>query len=416
MNKRLLTLTSRPPASIPGAHLAGFLGLAILVACSADPGAGTGSGASLGGGGTGGSTGSNVGVPGTGGASVAGGSGGRVGSGGQTGQSAQPGTGGQISVVGSGGGAATSGSGGSPEGSGGQSGGTGGDVGRGSGGTAAGGSGGNGNGSGTGGRASGGTQGSGGTQASGGMPGSGGVMGSGGITSTPCTLSGSPNPGSGSFTNYSFGQGTARAQEGNGYRTACGYFGTESGGASSDSVQNISNATYFAAIPGRSSSDFNSSGSCGACAQVSNGGKSVIVTVIDECPQNSNPPCASNPNGHLDLSVPAFNALGFSVGNPSGTTWKFVPCPVMGNVKVRLKTGNPNEIFIENEILPIKSVAMGGQAAVRQSYGAWHFSANIAVGATLDLVDSANRTLSVTVSSTGANQNQDTGRQFPTCQ
>jgi hypothetical protein len=251
---------------------------------------------------------------------------------------------------------------------------------------------------------------------SGGMPGSGGVMGSGGITSTPCTLSGSPNPGSGSFTNYSFGQGTARAQEGNGYRTACGYFGTESGGSSSDSVQNIPTANYFAAIPGRSSSDFNSSGSCGACAQVSNGGKSVIVTVIDECPQNSNPPCASNPNGHLDLSVPAFNALGFSVGNPSGTTWKFVPCPVMGNVKVRLKTGNPNEIFIENEILPIKSVTMGGQAAVRQSYGAWHFSANIAVGATLDLVDSANRTLSVTVSSTAANQNQDTGRQFPTCQ
>jgi hypothetical protein len=347
-----------------------------------------------------------------------------VASGGQTGEPGQPGTGGQASVVGGGGGAATSGSGGSPEGAGGQTGGTGGGIGRGSGGTGAVGSGGSG--SGTGGRGSGGgTQstggnqgsgGSGGIPGSGGAPGSGGMMGSGGVTSTPCTLSGSPNPGSGSFTNYSFGQGTARAQEGNGYRTACGYFGTESGGASSDSVQNISTANYFAAIPGRSSSDFNSSGSCGACAQVSNGGKSVIVTVIDECPQNSNPPCASNPNGHLDLSVPAFNALGFPVGNPSGTTWKFVPCPVMGNVKVRFKTGNPNEIFIENEILPIKSVTMAGQSAVRQSYGAWHFNANIPMGSTLDLVDSANRTITVTVSSTTANQNQDTGRQFPTCQ
>lgn len=329
----------------------------------------------------------------------------------------ESGTGGQAVVGVGSGGNDTPGSGGAQGGTGGGSGGRnsngsggGSEIGRGSGGGSS--SGGSaGSSSGTGGRGSGGTPGSGGM-----VPGSGGMMGSGGATSTPCTLSGSPNPGSGSFTNYSFGQGTARAQEGGGYRTACGYFGTENGGASSDSVQNIPNAMYFAAIPGRSSSDFNSSGSCGACAQVSNGGKSVIVTVIDECPQNSNPPCANNPNGHLDLSVSAFNALGFSVGNPSGTTWKLVPCPVMGNVKVRLKTGNPNELFIENEILPIKSVTMEGQSAVRQSYGAWHFNGNIAAGATLSLVDSANRTLTVTVSGTSANQNQDTGVQFPTCQ
>jgi hypothetical protein len=181
-------------------------------------------------------------------------------------------------------------------------------------------------------------------------------------------------------------------------------------------VQNISNATYFAAIPGQTPANFNSSGSCGACAQITNGARSVIVTVIDECPQNSNPVCSGNPAGHLDLSIAAFNALGFPVGNPSGTTWRFVPCPVTGNVKVRFKTGNPNEIFIENEIVPIKSVTLGGQAGVRQSYGAWHWANNIASGTSLTLVDVANRTITVTVNGTSPNQNQDTGVQFPACQ
>ena len=54
------------------------------------------------------------------------------------------------------------------------------------------------------------------------------------------------NPGSGSFTWYYFGQGTA--QEGGKYKTACGYTGTESG--MTDTVSNIVNPTYFAAIPG----------------------------------------------------------------------------------------------------------------------------------------------------------------------
>jgi hypothetical protein len=175
-------------------------------------------------------------------------------------------------------------------------------------------------------------------------------------------------------------------------------------------------AGYFAAIPSQSSSNFDSAKYCGACAQVSNGGNSVIVTIIDACPENTNAPCQQNPNGHLDLSVPAFNALGFSVGNPKNTTWKFVPCPVTGNVIVRVKSGNPNEIFIENGITSITGVSMNGTQANRQSYGAWHFNNNIPAGATLNLTDIAGRMISVQVSSTTQNQNQDTGKQFPKCQ
>src|SRR4029077_4555845 len=182
------------------------------------------------------------------------------------------------------------------------------------------------------------------------------------------------------------------ARDGSGFRTACGYYGTENGTA--DTVENISTtrpaaATYFAAIPG--TNNFNSSGSCGACVQITGpNGRTVIATVIDECPYGSdggNTACQNNPNGHLDLSKTVFDQLGYSVGNPSGTTWKFVPCPVSGNVKVRVKPGNANEIFIENGITAIASVNIAGQTASRTKYGTWHVTNNIAAGATINMTD-----------------------------
>ena len=202
---------------------------------------------------------------------------------------------------------------------------------------------------------------------------------------------------------------------------ACGYEGTEPSGQDSDTVKNVSTAAsgkvgnYFAAIPGVNSGNFDMSGYCGACAQVSNGGKSVVVTIVDECPEDSNQPCKNNPNGHLDLSKPAFDALGFSTGNPTNTTWKFVPCPVTGNIVARIKNGNSNEIFFENGITSIKTVTMNGQAANRQSYGAWHFNGNIPAGAEMTLTDIAGRTVTVQIQSTTMGQNQDTGVQFPKC-
>lgn len=233
----------------------------------------------------------------------------------------------------------------------------------------------------------------------------------GGVTSTPCTLSGSPNPGSGSFTYYYFGQGTYKDPNSGKYQTACGYLGT--GNGMTDSVENIANPNYFVAIPGQNSTNFANNKYCGGCVQLTNGGNSVIATVIDECPQDSNPKCI---NAHLDVSKSAFDRLGYATGDPTGTTWKFVPCPVMGNVKVRVKNGNPNEIYIENLIVPLQSVTMNGSQANRQSYGAWHFDGNISPGATLTLTDVVGRTIVVTVNSTTQGQNQDTGKQFPTCQ
>lgn len=234
-------------------------------------------------------------------------------------------------------------------------------------------------------------------------------------TATTCTLPPSANSGAGSFTKYWFSQGTG--QEDGYYKTACGYRGTGGGDGSTDKMLNIANPQYFLAIPGNSPSDFNSNGMCGACVELTGAnGKKIVATVTDECPNTTNAPCAANPNGHFDVSVPAFNQLGFSVGNPSGTTWKYVKCPVTGNVIIRVKKGNADQIYIENTILPIKDAKVGSNSATHLSYGAWQLSRN-ALGATITLVDYSNRTITIKIPLTGVKVDTDfdTGLQFPAC-
>lgn len=232
---------------------------------------------------------------------------------------------------------------------------------------------------------------------------------------TTCNLPPSPNSGAGSFTNYWFGQGSYK--EGEYYKTACGYRGTETGGQSSDKMFNIANEQYFVAIPGNSPDDFNTNWKCGACVELTGqNGTKVIATVTDECPVNGqNAPCKSNFNGHLDVSYPAFSKLGFSVGNPSGTSWKFVKCPVTGNVKIRVKSGNANQIYIENTILPIKDVKVGSNPGTHLTYGAWEIS-RTALGATVTITDYSDRSITVTIpQSVGTEKDYDTGKQFPAC-
>ncbi len=276
----------------------------------------------------------------------------------------------------------------------------GGTSGNGAGGSNSGGSAGRGGSAGSGGAAKGGSTGSGGAASGGSGSGGaskGGATSSGGSTSTSCSFPSGWGPGSPTYTTYDLPNP----------QTACGYTG------SNNNITNIVNAGYYAAIPGNSSSDFNTSSRCGACVQIG----SAIVTIIDECPYDgsNNPPCKANPTGHLDLSSAAASAAGVK-GDPAlknQAAWKFVPCPVNGNVKVRLKPGNNNEIFIENEILPIASVTCNGQTGSRTSYGAWHFSADIN-GKSCSATDIANRTINFTAGSTQG-QNVDTGVQFPKC-
>jgi hypothetical protein len=218
----------------------------------------------------------------------------------------------------------------------------------------------------------------------------------GGATATPCSFSTFSNPGNPTYTTYTL----PNAQ------TACGYKG------SNNQIKNIVNGSNFAAIPGNTSSDFNTSNRCGACVQIG----SAIITIVDECPNDSNPPCQKNPSGHLDLSQSGASAAGVQ-GDPNKTgqaAWKYVPCPINGNVIVRLKSGNNNEFYIENEILPIASVTCSGQTGSRTSYGAWHFSPNVN-GQSCDAKDIAGRSITFTVGNT-QDQDVDTKVQFPKCQ
>ena len=75
---------------------------------------------------------------------------------------------------------------------------------------------------------------------------------------------------------------------------------------------------------------------CGACVEMNYQGRTVTVTVVDECPIGSNPTCTA---GHIDLSRGAWNQL---TGNAPGTqifgvNWRYVPCETEGKVTLELK-------------------------------------------------------------------------------
>ena len=66
-----------------------------------------------------------------------------------------------------------------------------------------------------------------------------------------------------------------------------------------------------------------------------------------------------------------------------------------GNVKVRVKPGNNNEVFIENVVTALMTVTIDGANASRTSYGAWHIDRAIPAGAPIVATDRAGRTISV---------------------
>lgn len=357
------------------------LAIGFIASCSSDPPPGV-IGITGGAGGTGGS-GKGTPITSAGGRSASGGIGGASSISGAGGMGAAPAAGGK---VGSGGSIAAGGAGGGTKAAGGTSGATGG------------------------GTSKGGTTGSGGKGSSSG--------GSGTTGPTTCDLSSLPKAsGNGSLTWYYMGQGSYLPSEAKGkYQFACGYYGTgDKGGSSNDLVTNIPDPKYYAAYPGESDKVFSNSKLCGGCVKFTNGSKSVIATIVDECPLDGpvkNPKCTQ---GHIDLSQQAYNVLGYSEGSVSGTNWEFVPCPAKGNVILRMKYGNNNELFIENTVLPLKSVTLDGEAGVRQAYGAWHWDVMVMVGATLVLTDVAGRSITISPTSTEAMKDQDTGKQFPAC-
>src|SRR6185295_12749518 len=76
--------------------------------------------------------------------------------------------------------------------------------------------------------------------------------------------------------------------------------------------------------------DWNNSGVCGACVEITNGGKKLVVQITDECPYQGNEQWCFQGSHHIDLNNNANSAL--NAGSNPAVTWKYVPCTVSGNI------------------------------------------------------------------------------------
>lgn len=96
---------------------------------------------------------------------------------------------------------------------------------------------------------------------------------------------------------------------------------------------------------------------CGACAEVMGPSGTVIVRIVDRCPE-----CRS---GHLDLSREAFARIAPLERGRVDTRWRFVTCPVRGPVSFKWKdSSNPwwAAIQVRNHRLPVRSIEARAEA------------------------------------------------------
>jgi expansin (peptidoglycan-binding protein) len=173
--------------------------------------------------------------------------------------------------------------------------------------------------------------------------------------------------GNGQVTVYWFAQGTLSVPKGADQDVNCGFNASRANnddGGQMDRVAYIQDPSLFGAMNG---AEYGNANACGACVQMTQGGRNVTVTIADSClTQNGNPSCTP---GHIDLSRNAFQMLtGQSTGNIGGVTWKYVPCSGMGNIAIQLKKPDDqywNEFIVTNHKYPLAS------AQIQMKDGTW---------------------------------------------
>lgn len=107
------------------------------------------------------------------------------------------------------------------------------------------------------------------------------------------------------------------------------YGGNVHGGTCSFSTFSLPKGLYGTAL---SDSNWDNSGNCGGCVQVSHGGKSITAMIVDQCPG-----CGPN---HLDLFPDAFAALDSPSKGIIDVNWHYVKCPhISGPLQIHMKTG-----------------------------------------------------------------------------
>jgi expansin (peptidoglycan-binding protein) len=138
---------------------------------------------------------------------------------------------------------------------------------------------------------------------------------------------------------------------------------------------------------------------CGRCAEVScaddrcsDQSTSVVVQILDRCPE-----CQ---HGDLDLSPSVFTNLTGSTPSRYTVSWKFVDCPVQGNVNYCLKGGSNNfwtAVQPTNFATGVQSLQINGQETTMLG-SAYYYLLDGASEAQTDLT-------SVTISMTDVNGN-----------
>ncbi|WP_437602563.1 expansin EXLX1 family cellulose-binding protein [Sorangium sp. So ce590] len=199
-------------------------------------------------------------------------------------------------------------------------------------------------------------------------------------------------------------------------------------GRSPDRIAHVATGggRYFAAM---NTADYDTAAACGACVEVSrDDGRKVVATVVDQCPIGSNPKCTA---GHIDLSKEAFQQIGSTEEGYLGTgnggargkiSWKYVPCPVEGNLSISLKEQNSwwNEFRVQGHRNPIErvEVQLGGtwREATRQYYNYWRVgNGNMTPGPwRVRVTDVFGETIETTVQVSTAEQTASS--QFSTCE
>ncbi len=181
--------------------------------------------------------------------------------------------------------------------------------------------------------------------------------------------------GNGGVTVYWFAQGTIDVPRGEDQDVHCGFNGTRANNddrnannannGANDRVEHIQDPALFGAM---NLSEYNVAATCGACVELSQGGRNVTITVADSCDpgRDNNVTCTS---GHIDLSRTAFQQLtGQSTGDINGVSWRVVPCSGVDNVQFLLKKPDDeywNQFVVVNHRYPI------AKAEVLMEDGRW---------------------------------------------